>query len=467
MAEEGVFIRDVNSLVSLSQRMETSSREMASIDQDVMRYLREAESELREKLDYLKTKLDEAKAKTEKAEREMNSCHAKQTTIEVAEGVSVTLPSCSEQESDYHSAKDNEQDWQRKYDAGMNVLNDCLRDISEYQSGGQSLVREMCDNQTPKATADLQECMVKLQDILNADVGVSALGRAGGGGDEVALVGNNREISGFYTGSKDAQSAIIRQNRSDVAKALGVELGNPMTIGEADKQSANPNYTYEFSLDPNGDWFRYNGRWYNRKWDIPQEMIEDMQGKSLLRYSLPTDYKYEFGINCATTSAAYALRRGGVPLQAKGNPEKNDNLNTWLSHNQPFDIWNNADGTKATPILYRDWMKEQGYGIFKKLTPEDYKTFFEKACKEKGTYIVTTWWKDEGGHATILERDSDGKLYFIEPQVYQDYMTDGEGRRSIDDLVNRMHPNQIWSDNGVMRVDDKLFNLDFVDLFQK
>lgn len=216
--------------------------------------------------------------------------------------------------------------------------------------------------------------------------------------------------------SNTPHNAAIDKNYKDLEKALGIKRGTYMSISEADKQNANPNY--------------YDG--------------------------------YEYHINCATCAAAYTLRLKGFNVKAKGNPVKEGNKNTWLSECHSFDIWNNADGTKATPTHYEDWMKMKGLA---EMTPDDYKSFFEEHCKEQGVYIVTVAWKDGGGHATVLQRDADGKLYYIEPQLFEaDKTTDG--RRSLDDLVYNMAPVQP-SEKGIMRVDNKLFDTDYADLFEK
>lgn len=254
----------------------------------------------------------------------------------------------------------------------------------------------------------------------------------------------------------------INKNNSELADALGVVLGAPMSIAEADKQSANPNYTPKYLEDSNGDFYYYNGEYRRIKWwmnlPVTKTTLDNMP-----RFRKNPDYEEKFSINCATTSAAYVLRKRGFPIWAKGNPKVEGNLNTWLSDSHSFDIWKNTDGSDAQPSLYEEWMGERGMNS---MTPDDYRFFFEEKCKEKGVYIVTTAWKNGGGHATILERDIDGKLYFIEPQVFEADRTDVDGRRNIEDLISRMHPRQRWLGLGVMRVDDKIFDIKYADLFE-
>lgn len=210
-----------------------------------------------------------------------------------------------------------------------------------------------------------------------------------------------------------ATDSMLRNNR-DIEKALGLTQGKRMSIEEADKQNSNPNY-----------------------------------------------YKsHQYRVNCATCTAAYVLRLRGFDVKAKGNPEKNDNLNTWLSECHSFDIWNNVDGTPATPIYTQEWMRNNG---IVSMSSQDYIRFLEETCKERGVYVFTLAWKGRGAHATILQRDADGQLYYIEPQLYESAKGE-DGRRRLDELVNDLAPVQP-PEKGVMRVDNKLFNVKYAQLF--
>jgi hypothetical protein len=256
------------------------------------------------------------------------------------------------------------------------------------------------------------------------------------------------------------KSEAQKKNNEDLEKALGIIQGPPMSISEADKQNANPKYTSvpRYIQDPEGNLYWYKGEAYKYRL-LPKEARLDMD--NVIRCRKNPEYKQEYSVNCATCAAAYALRLRGFDVKAKGNPEKKGNLNTWLSDCHSFDIWNNIDGINAEPSRYADWMKEKGLDA---MTPNDYIDFFEEKCKEKGVYIVTIKWEGRGAHATILQRDSDGKLYYIEPQVFDENKT-VDGKRNIDDLVNYMAPKQPFG-KGVMRVDDKLFNTEYANLFE-
>ncbi len=251
------------------------------------------------------------------------------------------------------------------------------------------------------------------------------------------------------------QKLAVVENNFQIEKALGITKGERMTTETADKQSANPNYSYKYIADPNGS-----------------ELVQGVRAR------LNPDYDVQYSINCATCAAVYALRRLGFDLTAKGNLP--NTMNEWLSESHSFDIWKNMDGTKAEPTLLKDWMEEHK---IVSMTGDDYKNYFEQVCKDEGIYVVTVKWKDEetigkdgkkvktntGGHATILQRDSDGKLYYLEPQVY-DSSKGEDGRRSIDDLIYssdgelKLAPYPL--NKGIMRIDDKLFNTDYAALFE-
>ena len=472
MARQGAYILDVNLLEQLNDKIKYSGEKMADIDQQVISHINNVRETLQRQLNIIQTKLGEARTQLSQAESALRACEALQAA---AAAVGMPGPSCMLEAGAVAKAQAEVAKWEMRYAQGQQIVGECQQEIAGYNAGGHILISNMSNQQTPKACQLLRGCSDNLQDILNSDVSslpketaaiVAAV--AGGGGLAAAGVGmanklnagNNESapIKGALFSYLGTPKAAIDKNNRDLEKAWGIKKGEPMSIAEADKQSANPNHTSEYLEDPNGDWFRYNGRMYNRKWDMPVEMQEQLHQKSFIRYRMNPDYKNEYSINCATTSAAYEMRRRGYPIHAKGNPEKEGNLNTWLSHRHNYEIWNNADGSKASPTTFGSW--------FKKMSPNDYKNFFEAECKDEGRYIVSVSLKGGNGHATILERDKDGKLYFIEPQRFDKYMTDEDGRRNIDDLINRMSPYQGIDGGKVMRVDDKLLNPKYANLFE-
>lgn len=207
------------------------------------------------------------------------------------------------------------------------------------------------------------------------------------------------------------------KNCRELEKKLGILKGRPMSIELADRQSANP----FFNL-----------------------------GK-------------EWQVNCATCSPTYVLREMGFNIIAKGNPKKEGNLNYWMSRGHSFDVWKNADGSKPNPLNTYQWMQSKKY---KQMTPQRYAEYINEATQEEGTYIITLAWKgNNGGHATILKRLKNGKIVYIEPQIYS---TKKGATRDIMELCNdgaRSYSSVYYK--GIMRVDDKLFDPQYADIFTK
>lgn len=235
---------------------------------------------------------------------------------------------------------------------------------------------------------------------------------------------------------KDAKAA----NNYEIEQALKIKCGKPMTVEEADKQSANPQHVLKFLPDEKGTFidkvgnrFKLNPD-YNRKRDEP------------------------FSINCQTCAPAYALRLMGFDVTAKGNTS--GSLSEYLSMQRSFEAWTNTDGSPAVPILYRDWLDKKSY---KQMTEKRYREFFDECCKDEGVYILTIGWKGGGGHATVLQRFNDGTLAYIEPQEYDE---DKGAKRDICSLCEKGDTRPSYK-RGVLRVDNKLFNMKFASIFNK
>lgn len=219
----------------------------------------------------------------------------------------------------------------------------------------------------------------------------------------------------------------LANHTRDIAHALNIKIDAPMTIDKADKQSANP------------------------------------------KFAPGTGY----GVNCATVAATYVLRLQGLNVTAKAKNEDNK-LNDWLSQGNSFKIWKNVDGSKAKPSTYVDWMKNHttdNKNPITKMTPNLYKRFIEDNTKEEGVYIITVGWKpnvkgERSGHATIIQkwRDENGELHlsYIEPQVYNEKVG---VKQSIDNLVKEMDE-EPEPHRGIMRVDNKMFDTQYVSLFE-
>ncbi|MBD5343405.1 MAG: minor capsid protein [Bacteroides sp.] len=240
----------------------------------------------------------------------------------------------------------------------------------------------------------------------------------------------------------DDQKKAIAAHCLELEAKLGITKGKPMSVEDADKQSANPNFVPEYIIDPKG---RYT------------------DGHNTLSKNPNYDAKRDYAnhINCQTCAPAYVLRLLGFNVTAKPNTPGSKleylsrGLNCW-------EAWLNLDGTPAKHNSINDWLAAKGYS---QMTPKRYIKFFEETCKEIGVYELSIGWGRRGGHATILQRFADGTLKYIEPQ--QDN-SNGSGREwnDINELAKK-GAKISHECRGIMRVDNKLFNPAFIEIFNK
>ncbi len=212
---------------------------------------------------------------------------------------------------------------------------------------------------------------------------------------------------------REKEKTAMAENWLEIEKKLGIAKGNPMSVEEADKQSANPNYS---------------------------------KGK-------------EYRINCQTCAPAYVLRLHGFDITAKGNIP--GSMSEFLSRgDRTFSLWKNFDGSDPTISLLSDFMAQKGY---LKMSPARYVEFFEESCRETGIYELTIGWKGREGHATILQRLPNGKLVRIEPQAYN-----GSVYQSLSSLAeNGALSGWNLGTRGIMRIDNKILDPKFLSIFNK
>ena len=232
----------------------------------------------------------------------------------------------------------------------------------------------------------------------------------------------------------------IARNNLEIEKALKITKGKPMSVDKADKQNANPKHVMEYIPDPKGNFVDRSGRKYRHNKEYDKQRDE------------PYDN------NCQTCAPAYALRLRGFDLSAKGRTPGSQL--DYLSRGHAFEVWNNIDGTPAKHLSMNDWMAGKGY---KKMTPKHYREFFEEACKDEGVYELSIGWKTRSGHATILQRFADGELRYIEPQE-DNSKGSGMEWKDVDYLCGNGAA-QVHECRGIMRIDNKLFNLKFISIF--
>ncbi|MBQ7820298.1 MAG: hypothetical protein IJ341_11450, partial [Bacteroidales bacterium] len=238
-----------------------------------------------------------------------------------------------------------------------------------------------------------------------------------------------------------SEKQAIAENCLEIEQALGITKGRPMSVEEADKQNANPNFVPEYIIDPKGQYTDGHNKLsinpnYNKKRDYPNS------------------------INCQTCAPAYALRLLGFNVTAK--PNTPGSKLEYLSMGRGFEVWNNIDGTPAQHTSINSWLNTKKY---QKMTPKRYLEFFNEVCKEQGVYELVIGWKRGGGHATILQRFEDGTLRYIEPQT-DNSAGSGYEWKDIKHLANE-GASSSHNCRGIMRIDNKLFNINFIEIFDK
>ncbi len=99
------------------------------------------------------------------------------------------------------------------------------------------------------------------------------------------------------------------------------------------------------------------------------------------------------------------------------------------------------------------------------MSPKRYREFFNETCKDEGVYELCIGWEKGSGHATILQRFSNGELRYIEPQCDNSKGSKYEWKDI--DFLCKNGAAKSHDCRGVMRIDNKLFNIDYLDIFDK
>jgi hypothetical protein len=214
-------------------------------------------------------------------------------------------------------------------------------------------------------------------------------------------------------------------NCRELEKKLGILKGRPMNWERADQQNANPNYL--------------------------------------------GGVKNGYQDNCATCSPTYMLRLWGFNVTARNsmNPAVD-----YLSHGvHTWEKWLNKDGSKATWVKLCEWKDAKKY---KEMTALRYKEFINETCREEGVYEMCIGWSNTkgDGHSTIIQRFKDGSLKRVDAQVYYKKYFNMDEKKALLSLCQggQSHAagirGYIWEGRGIMRIDDKLFNLKHSAIFE-
>lgn len=214
-------------------------------------------------------------------------------------------------------------------------------------------------------------------------------------------------------------------NFRELEKKLGILKGRPMSWERADQQNANPNYL--------------------------------------------GGVKNGYQDNCATCSPTYMLRLWGFNVTARNSM---NSAVDYLSHGvHTWEKWLNKDGSKATWVKLSDWKDAKKY---KEMTTLRYKEFIDETCREEGVYEMCIGWSNTkgDGHSTIIQRFKDGSLKRIDAQVYYKKYFNMDEKKALLSLCQggQSHAagirGYIWEGRGIMRIDNKLFNLKHSAIFE-
>lgn len=132
------------------------------------------------------------------------------------------------------------------------------------------------------------------------------------------IIGDDAAFTSDYNNARKLLATMLRENTSaltfteeqmkrfaEMETVMKTKRGVPMTLCEADMQSANPDY----------------------------------------KYNSP------YSINCQTCAPTYVLRSQGFSVVATGKTP--GSVQEWISRSHSFDIWENIDGTPAKPTLFQ------------------------------------------------------------------------------------------------------------------
>lgn len=174
--EEGNYIRDVHSLEELNNMIAFSGEAMANIEENVSNYMDGVQEVIEQQLEVIREKLEEAQERLDEAEEALSSCESSQKYDEES---GEYRPSCAWEERAVQSARDEVDKWQKKYDEGKRIVDDCKGEIDDYNfpgsftepPGGHYLIENMSQKQTPYIGEQLREYIGEAYDVLQQDVG--------------------------------------------------------------------------------------------------------------------------------------------------------------------------------------------------------------------------------------------------------------------------------------------------------
>ena len=202
---------------------------------------------------------------------------------------------------------------------------------------------------------------------------------------------------------------------ADIAKALGMKKGEPMSFADADTGRENP--YFEKGVN--------NG----------------------------------YSHNCQTCTVTHELRRRGFDIEAK--PNNNGEVWAYLKKEGANFYGRYMKENGEVVQWYRDWDKITKWKYendFEKLSQARVLKFVEEKTAAVGRYeVVNNWKRGNSGHVWIAERQKDGSLLFFDPQSSESGL----------DMMKRYIKASKLDSFEVLRIDDKGVNPVMAKLFVK
>lgn len=237
MAEEGIYIRDVRSLEELNNIIAFTGEAMANIEENVSKYIDGVKDVLDKQLDIILEKLEEAQERLSEAQDALSACEASQTYDKDS---GEYTPSCSCESHAVEAARREVDKWQKRYDEGKGIVDECKGEIVDYNTpggfftppGGHYLIDNMCHKQTPEATSQLQDFIADVYDYKQHDVG-GELGAV----EEITNPAAREEDSPM---SEDERFAAFKDNIQGV-KDEQESMSNNYDIKDANRAMCCPN----------------------------------------------------------------------------------------------------------------------------------------------------------------------------------------------------------------------------------
>lgn len=172
MGDGDIFVRDPASLEELNNTMEYVADSMLKIEESVDSYLEGVKAVVEQQRDAIKEKLEEAEERLSEAEEDLSSCEASQTEDEDGN----ITPSCNYERQAVREAREEVEEWRKKFEAACNIVDEVNHEIEEYRApgsflyppGGKYFTQYLAGEFTDKATESLRICLDHIQEYQEA-----------------------------------------------------------------------------------------------------------------------------------------------------------------------------------------------------------------------------------------------------------------------------------------------------------